>query len=149
MGCCASESTGTQNERLAEGSTGVRLEKKPLDPSAMGINKKVEDPLAKRKKEYAKNPPIQIGYWKIRGQAQPIRYLLEYCEHPYEETMYEQGDAPNFSVECWTSVRNTLGLDFPTIPYIIDGENRLTDLHAIMLYVATAYCPEILGKDDR
>lgn len=60
--------------------------------------------------------------------------------------MYEQGDAPNFSVECWTSVRNTLGLDFPTIPYLIDGEARVTDPNAIMLYVATAYAPELLGS---
>jgi len=42
-----------------------------------------------RKKRYAKNKPIKLGYWKIRGLAQPIRYLLEYTEHPYEEVAYE------------------------------------------------------------
>lgn len=42
-----------------------------------------EDPTAGRKKKYAKNKPILLGYWKIRGLAQPIRYLLEYTEHPY------------------------------------------------------------------
>ena len=98
-----------------------------------------------RQKKYAKNKPILLGYWKIRGLAHPIRYLLEYCEHPYQDVMYEQGDAPNFSVECWTSVKNTLGLDFPSIPYLIDQEVKLTDVYAIMIYVATAYAPELLG----
>ena len=60
--------------------------------------------------------------------------------------MYEQGEGPGFSVECWTSVRNTIGLDFPTIPYLIDKEEKLTDLNAIMLYICNAYCPELLGK---
>ena len=48
----------------------------------IGAPKEV-DPTAGRKKKYSKNPPIQLGYWKIRGLAQPVRYLLEYCEHPY------------------------------------------------------------------
>lgn len=82
----------------------------------------------------------------MRGLAHPIRYLLEYTEHPYSDVMYEQGDSPNFSVECWTSVKNTLGLDFPSIPYLIDGDTKLTDPYAIMLYLATAYAPELLGK---
>ena len=62
--------------------------------------------------------------------------------------MYEQGDAPNFSVECWTSVRNTLGLDFPTIPYLIDdgSDSKLTDPYAIMIYLAAQYAPELLGQ---
>ena len=31
-----------------------------------------------RKQKYAGRPKIVLGYWKIRGLAQPIRYLLEY-----------------------------------------------------------------------
>lgn len=48
-----------------------------------------KDPVKSRKKLYAKNPPIALGYWKIRGLAQPLRFLLEYTEHPYENVMYE------------------------------------------------------------
>ncbi len=80
MGCCASEETGLQNDRIADGK--LKLEKKDKDASAMGAPAK-DDPTAGRKKKYAKNAPIKIGYWKIRGLAQPIRYLLEYTEHPY------------------------------------------------------------------
>ena len=74
------------------------------------------------KAKFANREKIILGYWKIRGLAQPIRYLLEYAELPYEEVLYEQGDAPNYSVDCWTSVKNTIGLDFPNVPYLIDGE---------------------------
>ena len=59
--------------------------------------------------------------------------------------MYEQGDAPNYSVECWVSVKNTLGLDFPSIPYLIDNGNTLTDPYAIMVYITSSYCPELMG----
>ena len=105
------------------------ISKKENDPATIGAPKTNPDPTAGRKKKYSKNQPIQLGYWKIRGLAQPLRYLLEYTEHPYQEVMYEQGDAPNFSVECWTSVKNTLGLDFPMIPYLIDdnANTKLTD----------------------
>jgi hypothetical protein len=64
MGCCASEATGTQNERIGEIG---KLEKK-AKPDASAIGKNV-DPTAGRKKKYAKNTPIKLGYWKIRGQA--------------------------------------------------------------------------------
>ncbi len=141
MGCCASEETGLQNQRL----DGVgKLEKKDKDAGTIGAPK--DDPTAGRKKQYSKNTPIQLGYWKIRGLAHPIRYLLEYTEHPYQDVMYEQGDSPNYSVECWTSVKNTLDLDFPSIPYLIDSQTKLTDPYAIMVYLATAYAPELLGQ---
>ena len=147
MGCCASESTGLQNERL-EGISKKDASSK--DAKTMGsaprIETKNDDAIAIRKKLYAKNPPILLGYWKIRGLAQPLRYLLEYTEHPYQDVMYEQGDAPNYSVECWTSVKNTLGLDFPSIPYLIDQDTKLTDPYAIMIYLASAYAPELLGQ---
>ena len=105
------------------------------DASTMGLPK--TNATQGRKKKYANNKPIRIGYWKMRGLAQPIRYLIEYTEHPYHEVVYEQGDAPHFSVTCWTSVKGTLGLDFPALPYLIDGEARITDPYAIMLYLAT------------
>jgi len=47
---------------------------------------------------------------------------LEYTEHPYEEVVFEQGDGPSFAVTSWTSVKNDLNLDFPALPFLIDGE---------------------------
>ena len=101
-----------------------------------------------RKEQYQHNKPIVIGYWKIRGLAQPIRYLLEHVEHPWEDVTYEQTDAPNYSIECWTSVKGTLGLEFPNIPYLIDDNHdvKITDTLAIMTYICTQYAPELLGS---
>ncbi len=65
-------------------------------------------------KSGTKSVPI-LGYWKIRGLAQPIRNVLEYAGEPYEDRLYEQGDAPHYSRESWTSVKPNLGLDFPNV----------------------------------
>ncbi len=60
--------------------------------------------------------------------------------------MYEQGDAPTFSRAPWTDVKFTLGLDFPNLPYFIDGNTRLTETSAIMKYIAKKWKPELLGS---
>ena len=104
------------------------------------------DPTAGRKKKYSKKTPIKLGYWNIRGMAQPIRYMLEYSEHPYEEIKYEQGDAPDYSPKAWTDVKDTLGLPFPNMPYLIDAELKITDPYAMAAYIANAFAPELLGK---
>jgi glutathione S-transferase len=44
-------------------------------------------------------------------------------------------------------VKDTLGLDFPSVPYLIDGQVKMTDVNAIMVYLSNAYAPELLGKD--
>ena len=139
MGCCGSDPAGPMEKPMVTATI------KKAD-----INKLVatEPEEVNRKKLYAKNPKIKLGYWNIRGLAHPIRYLLEFIEHPYEDILYEQGDAPNFSVECWNNVRHKIGLDFPNMPYMIDEEVKLTDSAAIMIYLCHKYAPELLGKDS-
>ena len=87
-----------------------------------------------------------LGYWKIRGLGSPIRYLFEYTGVEYEETQYEQGDAPDYSVEVWTLSKPTLGLDFPNLPYLIYGDVKLTETIAILRYICNKWAPELLGK---
>ena len=43
-----------------------------------------------------------LGYWAIRGLASQIRYLMVFLGVDYQEDIYEQGDAPEYSRECWT-----------------------------------------------
>ena len=69
----------------------------------------------------------QLGYWKIRGLAQGIRYQLAYLGVDYTDKKYSYGPAPEFSREEWTSEKPTLGLPFTNLPYFIDGDAKVTE----------------------
>jgi glutathione S-transferase len=45
--------------------------------------------------------------------------MVAYTEEEVEERKYELG--PNFDKSDWLKVKFTLGLDFPNLPYYIDG----------------------------
>ena len=81
-----------------------------------------------------------LGYWKIRGLASQIRYQMVYLGVDYDEDVYEQGDASTkFDRSCWLDKKDTLGLKFPNLPYMIDGDYRITEPNAIMKYIASKY----------
>lgn len=65
-------------------------------------------------------------YWDIRGLAEPIRMLLSYTKTKYHDQVYVQGDGPAFDRSAWTSVKDTVGLDFPNLPYYIDGNIKVS-----------------------
>ncbi|XP_078054029.1 glutathione S-transferase Mu 3-like [Mustelus asterias] len=79
---------------------------------------------------------LVLGYWDIRGLAQPIRLLLEYSGTKYEEKLYSCGEAPNYDKSCWFDVKPKLELDFPNLPYLLDGDVKITQSNAIMRYIA-------------
>ena len=92
--------------------------------------------------------PLTLGYWKIRGLASALRYQLAYSGvNDYEMVEYEQGDGPEFSRQTWLDVKPTLGLAFPNLPYLIDGDHSMTETLAIHKYLADKYKPELLGGD--
>jgi glutathione S-transferase len=80
--------------------------------------------------------PIILGYWDIRGLAQPIRLALEHSGLEWEDKLYVTGPAPTFDKTCWFSVKETLGFDFPNLPWMVDGNVKLTQTMAILRYVA-------------
>ncbi|XP_054708192.1 glutathione S-transferase Mu 2-like [Uloborus diversus] len=86
---------------------------------------------------------ITLGYWNIRGLAQPIRLMLKYCNVEYEDKRYCYGPAPQFSRDEWFREKETLGLDFPNLPYLITNEGgesvKLTQSLAVIKYVAAKY----------
>jgi glutathione S-transferase len=86
-----------------------------------------------------------LGYWKTRGLAEPIRHMLTFLKVDFEDVTYEQGDGPDFSRECWVSVKQSLGLAFPDLPYFIDADVKLTESSAIIRHVARKYGPGLLG----
>jgi glutathione S-transferase len=80
-----------------------------------------------------------LGYWNIRSITQPIRLLLAYTNTAYEEKSYLYGDDPTdprINSEWRLKHKNNLGLDFPNIPYYIDGDTKITQSGAILRYVA-------------
>ncbi|XP_040854599.1 glutathione S-transferase Mu 1-like isoform X2 [Ochotona curzoniae] len=79
--------------------------------------------------------PMTLGYWDVRGLALPIRLLLEYTGTSYEEKHYTMGDAPDYDQSLWLNEKFKLGLDFPNLPYLIDGTHRLTQSNAIVRYL--------------
>ncbi|XP_069489088.1 glutathione S-transferase Mu 1-like [Ambystoma mexicanum] len=77
-----------------------------------------------------------LGYWDIRGLAHSIRLLLEYTGTQYKNKMYSWGPAPDYDPSEWLKEKETLGLDFPNLPYFIDGSVKLTQSNAILRYIA-------------
>jgi glutathione S-transferase len=93
-------------------------------------------------------------YMRILVFSYPVvvHLLQEYMALPYEEALYKQAGpaAPvPFDKSCWTDVKFTLGLPFPNLPYLIDGDVKLCQSMAILRYVANKK-PELnlLGSDE-
>uniref|UniRef100_A0A8D2ARB0 Glutathione S-transferase n=1 Tax=Sciurus vulgaris TaxID=55149 RepID=A0A8D2ARB0_SCIVU len=67
-----------------------------------------------------------LGYWDIRRLAHAIRLLLEFTDTSYEEKQYICGEAPDYDQSQWLDVKFKLDLDFPNLPYLMDGKNKIT-----------------------
>ena len=93
--------------------------------------------------------PITLAYWDIRGLAQPIRMLLEYSGANYKDIRYKCGDAPGFDLSEWTSVKFKLGLDFPNLPYLIDGSIKVTQSNAILRYLGRKFGLDGKTEEDK
>ena len=48
--------------------------------------------------------------------------------------------------DSWFSVKHNLGLEFPNLPYFIDGDFSMAETLPIMRYIASKYQPDQLGK---
>ena len=93
-------------------------------------------------------PGITLGYWGIRGLAQPIRFLLTCAEVPFTEVrlgVFEDGSLMSKELEDleWAKVRARLDMPFPNLPYLIDSSEippvQLTQSNAILRYLARRY----------
>lgn len=71
--------------------------------------------------------------------------MFYYLKVSFADIQYEQGDAPDFDRSQWLDVKETLGLEYPNLPYLIDGDVMLTETAAIMQYIAKKYRPSLLG----
>lgn len=86
--------------------------------------------------------PLILGYWNIKGIVESIRWLLHYLNVPFIEENPKDWDN-------YLALRKERGLDFPNLPYLIDGDFKLTESKAVLLYIAEKYKPELLGKNQK
>lgn len=77
---------------------------------------------------------VRLGYWNIRAYAQPIRLLLAYTGTEVEEKRYNF-IGPEWDRSEWLSEKFSHGLDFPNLPYYIDGDVKLSQTFAILKYL--------------
>lgn len=91
---------------------------------------------------------LTLGYWGIRGLAQPVRFLLAFVEVPFSEVRL--GVDANGSIMSknqedadWNPVRITLDTPFPNLPYLIDSSGSspvtITQSNAILRYLARRF----------
>lgn len=86
---------------------------------------------------------IVLGYWNARSRGGAIRSLLAYCGIPFTNKTY------NEDAEWFGQDKQNIGLDFPNLPYLIDGDKKLTETNAILFYIAIkAGKRELIGDTD-
>ncbi|XP_077538588.1 glutathione S-transferase Mu 2-like [Haemaphysalis longicornis] len=90
-----------------------------------------------------------LGYWDCRGLAEPIRYLLAHAGVTYEDKRYGYGSGPEPSREEWLKEKYRLKLDFPNVPYFIDGDVRITQTMAILRYLGRKHGLAPKDEDTR
>ena len=89
-------------------------------------------------------PKVTLGYWKIRGLGQVARHLLSYTDTEFDEVQYENAD------KWFKEDKVQLGFDFPNIPYLIDGDFKLTESIAVYKYIIqNSGKTDLLGKNTQ
>jgi len=84
---------------------------------------------------------MELGYWNVKGRAEILRILLALFNLPHTEKN------PTSMEEALALTRNT-GFDFPNLPYLIDGDIKITESTAIPVYLAhKAGKKDFFGKE--
>lgn len=87
---------------------------------------------------------VTLGYWKIRGLGQISRHLLTYTDTDFQEVQYEGQD------KWFKEDKLSLGFDFPNLPYLVDGDFKLTESIAINKYIINrSGQTDLLGKNTQ
>ena len=85
-----------------------------------------------------------FGYWKARiGPRGSInRCLLGYAGVDFEDRQYSSAGPL-----IWRDEKPNLGLDFPNLPYLIDGDYKITESRAVSAYICARWAPALLGAN--
>ena len=85
---------------------------------------------------------LKLGYWPFRGvhRGEVCRYLLAYGGAQWEEQNFTMGG------DEWPTFKNSGALEYPNLPFVIDGDVTVTETFAVHRYIAGKYKPELLGS---
>ena len=72
---------------------------------------------------------MKHGYWPARGGGQIGRLLIAYTGVECEDIRYTVRE------KWFDDDKKNLGLDFPNLPYLIDGDFKITESNAIHRYI--------------
>ncbi|XP_037043876.1 glutathione S-transferase Mu 1-like [Bradysia coprophila] len=78
-----------------------------------------------------------LGYWNIRGIGNVIKFLMQYLDIEYKDKIYNVTEENE-----WFDEKFNLGLDFPNLPYYVDGDLKLTESKVIVKYIVRHKDPE-------
>ena len=91
-----------------------------------------------------------LGYWSSRGNGAQCTYLLAYCGADYNFKQYvatfENGVIGRGT---WPDEKFTLGIGFPNLPYLLDGDVKIAETMPLMRYICRKYKPELLGTNPK
>ena len=101
----------------------------------------------KNKGQIGKGTKPTLGYWSTRGMGAQCTYLLSYCGADFNFKQYvatfENGEVGRGT---WPDEKFNLGIGFPNLPYLIDGDVKIAETMPIMRYICRKYKPELLGR---
>jgi len=84
---------------------------------------------------------VKLGYWFVRGVGQIPRLLLAYHGVDFDNVAYSDRD------KWFNDDKKNIGFSFPNLPYLIDGDYKLTESTAIQRYIINRFGKgELLGK---
>jgi glutathione S-transferase len=72
---------------------------------------------------------ITLGYWQIRGLGQVPRLLLNYTKANWKNKFYTDRDT------WFNKDKKNMSLSFPNLPYLIEGDFKITESMAINRYI--------------
>ena len=69
----------------------------------------------------------------------------------FEDRKLTMEGAPTYDKSCWTDIKDKLGLDFPNLPYFVDGNIKITQSNAILRHIArkNGLCGESVEEKAR
>ena len=85
-----------------------------------------------------------LGYWHSAGLASPLRYILSYAGADWRDELYAFGE------DKWSKTDKAgLGIPLANLPYLIDGDFKISESSAIIRYLPKRLGkPELLGKNN-